>query len=265
MEHRNRCWNDKKVEAHHAIIPTAKNRTVNLTQQELNIYTLIARQYLMQFCPDAEYRKSKITLNIAGGSFIAQARNLQTAGWKTLWGKEDNDEEQQEPLLPIVEKGQILFCSKGEIISKKTQPPKPFTDATLLSAMTGIARFVQDKELKKILRETDGLGTEATRAGIIELLFKRGFLYKKGKNIHSSEAGRILIQALPDIATQPDMTAHWESQLTGISQKQTSYQQFMETLTQMLPDLVRYVNFNALRRLSSVEKPITKKTARKKA
>ena len=265
MEHRNRCWNDKKVEAHHAIIPTAKNRTVNLTQQELNIYTLIARQYLMQFCPDAEYRKSKITLNIAGGSFIAQARNLQTAGWKTLWGKEDNDEEQQEPLLPIVEKGQILFCQKGEIINKKTQPPKPFTDATLLSAMTGIARFVQDKELKKILRETDGLGTEATRAGIIELLFKRGFLYKKGKNIHSSEAGRILIQALPDIATQPDMTAHWESQLTGISQKQTSYQQFMETLTQMLPDLVRYVNFNALRRLSSVKKSITKKTARKKA
>ena len=265
MEHRNRCWNDKKVEAHHAIIPTAKNRTVNLTQQELNVYTLIARQYLMQFCPDAEYRKSKITLNIAGGSFIAQARNLQTAGWKTLWGKEDNDEEQQEPLLPIVEKGQILFCSKGDIINKKTQPPKPFTDATLLSAMTGIARFVQDKELKKILRETDGLGTEATRAGIIELLFKRGFLYKKGKNIHSSEAGRILIQALPDIATQPDMTAHWESQLTGINQKQTSYQQFMEALTQMLPDLVRYVNFNALRRLSSVEKPITKKTARKKA
>ena len=263
MEHRNRCWNDKKVEAHHAIIPTAKNRTVNLTLQELNVYTLIARQYLMQFCPDAEYRKSKITLNIAGGSFIAQARNLQTAGWKTLWGKEDNDEEQQEPLLPIVEKGQILFCSKGEVINKKTQPPKPFTDATLLCAMTGIARFVQDKELKKILRETDGLGTEATRAGIIELLFKRGFLYKKGKNIHSSEAGRILIQALPDIATQPDMTAHWESQLTGISQKQTSYQQFMETLTQMLPDLVRYVN--ALRRLSSVEKPITKKTARKKA
>ena len=265
IEQRNRCWNDKKVEAHHAIIPTAKNRTVNLTQQELNIYTLIARQYLMQFCPDAEYRKSKITLNIAGGTFIAQARNLQTAGWKTLWGKEDSDEEQQEPLLPIVKKGQILFCQKGEIISKKTQPPKPFTDATLLSAMTGIARFVQDKELKKILRETDGLGTEATRAGIIELLFKRGFLYKKGKNIHSSEAGRILIQALPDIATQPDMTAHWESQLTGISQKQTSYQQFMEALTQMLPDLVRYVNFNALRRLSSVEKPITKKTARKKA
>lgn len=223
---------------------------------------LIARQYLMQFCPDAEYRKSKITLNIGGGTFIAQARSLQTAGWKTLWGKEEDD-EQSEPPLPEVKKGQILFCEKGEILNKKTQPPKPFTDATLLSAMTGIARFVQDKELKKILRDTDGLGTEATRAGIIELLFKRGFVYKKGKNIHSSEAGRILIQALPDIATQPDMTAHWESQLNGISQKQTTYQYFMATLTQMLPDLVRHVNFNALRQLSAVSKPPGQKTTRK--
>ncbi|WP_162650694.1 DNA topoisomerase III, partial [Haemophilus influenzae] len=251
-EQRNRCWNDKKVEAHHAIIPTAKNRPVNLTQEERNIYSLIARQYLMQFCPDAEYRKSKITLNIAGGTFIAQARNLQTAGWKELLGKED-DTENQEPLLPIVKKGQILHCERGEVMSKKTQPPKPFTDATLLSAMTGIARFVQNKELKKILRETDGLGTEATRAGIIELLFKRGFLTKKGRNIHSTEAGRILIQALPDIATQPDMTAHWESQLTDISQKQATYQQFMHNLNQMLPDLVRFVDLNALRQLSRIK------------
>ncbi|QLB12705.1 DNA topoisomerase III [Bisgaardia hudsonensis] len=261
-EQKNRCWNDKKVDAHHAIIPTAKNRATNLTQQEWQIYYLIVRQYLMQFCPDAEYRKSKITLTIAGGIFIAQARNLQIAGWKQLWGKEDDDNEQQEPLLPIVKKGQTLFCEKGEIISKKTQPPKPFTDATLLSAMTGIARFVQDKELKKILRETDGLGTEATRAGIIELLFKRGFLYKKGRNIHSTETGRILIQALPDTATQPDMTAHWESQLTSISQKEMSYQQFITTLTQFLPELIRYVNFNALRQLSQV-KSVVKTPTRK--
>lgn len=251
IEQKNRCWNDKKVEAHHAIIPTAKNRPVSLSLWEQNVYNLIARQYLMQFCSDAEYRKSKITLNIAGGTFVAQARNLQTAGWKELLGKEDDD-EQLEPPLPEVKKGQRLFCEKGEIVSKKTQPPKPFTDATLLSAMTGIARFVQDKELKKILRETDGLGTEATRAGIIELLFKRGFLTKKGRTIHSTNAGRILIQALPDLATQPDMTAHWESQLNGISQKSVSYQQFMYQLTQMLPDLVQFVNFSALRQISQV-------------
>ncbi|XWY18526.1 DNA topoisomerase III [Bisgaard Taxon 45] len=263
-EQKNRCWNDKKVDAHHAIIPTAKNKPVNLNQHERQIYHLIARQYLMQFCPDAEYRKSKITLKIAGGTFVAQARNLQLAGWKQLLGKEDSD-EQQEPLLPVVKKGQILFCEKGEVVSKKTQPPKPFTDASLLSAMTGIARFVQDKALKKILRETDGLGTEATRAGIIELLFRRGFLYKKGRNIHSTETGRILIQALPDVATQPDMTAHWESQLTSISQKEMSYQQFMSTLINFLPELMRYVNFSALRQLSQVQtRPSLGNNTRKK-
>ena len=263
IEQKNRCWNDKKVEAHHAIIPTAKNRPASLSLWEQNVYNLIARQYLMQFCPDAEYRKSKISLTIAGGIFVAQARNLQTAGWKELWGKEDDD-EQLEPPLPVVKKGQMLFCEKGEIVSKKTQPPKPFTDATLLSAMTGIARFVQDKELKKILRETDGLGTEATRAGIIELLFKRGFLTKKGRSIHSTDAGRILIQALPDLATQPDMTAHWESQLNGISQKSVSYQYFMNQLTQMLPDLVQFVNFSALRQLSQVANNPKPKFAKRK-
>lgn len=251
LTYKNRCWNDKKIEAHHGIIPTVKNKTTNLTQKEWNIYYLIARQYLMQFCPDASYRKSKITLQISNETFIAQARNLQVAGWKQLLGKEDSD-EQQEPLLPIVKKGQLLFCVQGEIISKKTQPPKPFTDATLLSAMTGIARFVQDKEIKKILRETDGLGTEATRAGIIELLFKRGFLHKKGRYIHSTELGRILINALPDLATQPDMTAHWESQLTSISQKEMSYQQFMWKLTNALPQLMMNVNLVALRALSNL-------------
>ena len=122
--------------------------------------------------------------------------------------------------------------------------------------MTGIARFVQDKELKKILRETDGLGTEATRAGIIELLFKRGFIVKKGRNIISTEAGRILIQALPTSATLPDMTAHWESQLDGISRKQTSYQQFMQQLLIVLPEMLHQYDFQSLRLLSRITLPV---------
>ena len=255
LSQKNRCWNDKKVEAHHAIIPTANRRQIHLSPTEQNIYDLIARQYLMQFCPDAEYRKTKIGLEIAGGRFLAQARGLQTAGWKQLLGKEDQEENQQPP-LPKVKKGDVLHCEKGEIVSKKTQPPKPFSDATLLSAMTGIARFVQDKELKKILRETDGLGTEATRAGIIELLFKRGFIVKKGRNIISTEAGRILIQALPTSATLPDMTAHWESQLDGISRKQTSYQQFMQQLLIVLPEMLHQYDFQSLRLLSRITLPV---------
>ncbi|OBX09264.1 DNA topoisomerase III [Gallibacterium salpingitidis] len=250
-EQRNRCWNDKQVEAHHAIIPTAK-QNLRLNAQEQKIYQLIARQYLMQFYPDAEYHKTKIGLTIEGGMFVAQTRGLANAGWKRLQGKEESDPQKIAAALPTVKKGDVLYCLDGEVVSKKTQPPSYFTDATLLSAMTGIARFVQDKELKKILRETDGLGTEATRAGIIELLFKRGFLYKKGRYIHSTEAGRILVQALPDIATQPDMTAQWESQLDQIYRKQLNYQVFMQQLTTQLPHLVRNIDLQKLQLLRNI-------------
>jgi len=138
----------------------------------------------------------------------------------------------------VVAKDDELLCEKGEVVERQTQPPRHFTDATLLSAMTGIARFVQDKDLKKILRATDGLGTEATRAGIIELLFKRGFLEKKGRYIHSTEPGRALIHSLPELAARPDMTAHWESILTQISEKQCRYQDFMQPLVGTLYQLI---------------------------
>jgi len=237
-ERRNRCWDDKKVDAHHAIIPTARSSKVNLTHDESKIFGLIARQYLMQFCPDAVFRKCVIDLDIAGGKFIAKARFLADAGWRTLLGSKERDEENEGTPLPVVAKGDELLCERGEVVERQTQPPRPFTDATLLSAMTGIARFVQDKALKKILRATDGLGTEATRAGIIELLFRREFLYKKGRYIHSSETGRALIHSLPDIAARPDMTADWESTLTRISEKNCRYQDFMQPLEMTLQDLI---------------------------
>jgi DNA topoisomerase-3 len=238
VDKRNRCWDDKKVDAHHAIIPTARSSKVNLTEDESRIYGLIARQYLMQFCADAVFRKCVIDLEIAGGKFVAKARFLAEAGWRTLLGSKERDEENEGTPLPVVAKGDELLCERGEVVERQTQPPRPFTDATLLSAMTGIARFVQDKALKKILRATDGLGTEATRAGIIELLFRREFLYKKGRYIHSSDTGRALIHSLPDIAARPDMTADWESTLTRISEKNCRYQDFMQPLVTTLQDLI---------------------------
>lgn len=235
---RNRCWDNKKVDAHHAIIPTARRTNTRLTENEQNIYGLIARQYLMQFCPEAVYRKCVIELEIAGGKFVAKARFLAVSGWRVLLGAKERDEENDGTPLPEVKKGQELLCEQGEVLEKKTQPPRYFTDATLLSAMTGIARFVQDKALKKVLRETDGLGTEATRAGIIELLFKRGFLEKKGRYIHSTAIGKALIHALPQPAASPDMTAHWESMLTSISEKNFRYQDFMHPLVDTLQSLI---------------------------
>ncbi len=246
-DRRNRCWDDKKVDAHHAIIPTARASKVNLTSDEGRVYRLVAQQYLMQFCPDAQFRKCVIELDIAGGKFVAKARFLAEAGWRTLLGNKERDEENEGAPLPVVEKGAELLCERGEVVERQTQPPRPFTDASLLSAMTGIARFVQDKELKKVLRATDGLGTEATRAGIIELLFKRTFLFKKGRYIHASPAGRALIHSLPDIAARPDMTAHWESTLTQISEKNCRYQDFMQPLVATLQDLISQAKQNQSR------------------
>lgn len=262
---RNRCWDDKKVDAHHAIIPTARASKVNLTDNEANIYYLVARQYLMQFCPEAMFRKCQIDLDIANGKFIAKARFLAEAGWRTLLGSKERDEENDGTPLPVVAKDDELLCEKGEVVARQTQPPRHFTDATLLSAMTGIARFVQDKDLKKILRATDGLGTEATRAGIIELLFKRGFLIKKGRYIHSTEPGRALIHSLPEMAARPDMTAHWESVLTQISEKQCRYQDFMQPLVGTLHELIHQARNTPVRQFRGLVAPGDGQKAKKPA
>ncbi|WP_187505488.1 DNA topoisomerase III [Pantoea agglomerans] len=267
-DRRNRCWDDKKVDAHHAIIPTARASAVKLSENEQHIYELVARQYLMQFCPDAVFRKCVIDLDIAGGKFVAKARFLAEAGWRALLGNKERDEENDGMPLPVVAKGDELLCERGEVLAKQTQPPRPFTDATILSAMTGIARFVQDKELKKVLRATDGLGTEATRAGIIELLFRRGFLVKKGRYINSTDAGRALIHSLPDLAARPDMTAQWESTLTRISEKACRYDEFMQPLVQTLTGLIQQARqqpaAHAFRGLPSTgQKRPVRKTRRK--
>ncbi|WP_287145852.1 DNA topoisomerase III [Aeromonas sp.] len=235
---RSKAWNDSKVDAHHAIIPTEKRgNEASLSSDEANIYGLVARQYLLQFYPPFEYNDSKVLLRIAGGLFQAKARRIIKAGWKALLGVEEDDEE-EAGTLPALQRGDELQCERGELLEKMTQAPKSFTDATLLAAMTGIARYVQDPEIRKTLRETDGLGTEATRAGIIDLLFKRRFLVRQGKSIKGTPTGRALILALPATATTPDMTALWEQRLGQIAERHASYQQFMGPLTEQLNGLI---------------------------
>ena len=234
---RSKCFNDAKVAAHHAIVPTAKQlKSVSLANDEAKIYQLISRHYLIQFYPDYIYNESKVEVTIAGGLFKASAKQDVSLGFKLLMGK---SELKEEATLPYLEKGMALTCTKGEVVQKHTSPPAHFTDATLLAAMTGISRYVKDLQIKKILKETDGLGTEATRAGIIELLFKRRFLKREGKAIKATETGLALISVLPEGLSSPDLTAKWESSLGDIAQQAMSYQQFIQPL---LADLTNFVS-----------------------
>jgi DNA topoisomerase-3 len=271
---KSKAWNDSKVSAHHAIIPTMKSfDTGRLSAAEANVYELVARQYLIQFYPPFEYGEKQIDTEVAGGLFIAKQKEVIKEGWKVLFptakstssakgnrssmpvsgANQPNETSSNKTIngeqdafssakLPDVKKGEELQCIDAELINKQTSPPKYFTDATLLGAMTGIARYVNDPAIKKVLRETDGLGTEATRAGIIELLFKREFLSRKGKEIRATIIGRQLITSLPESMGYPDMTAHWESQLEAISQRQMNYAQFMQPMTQDLSQLIGEVS-----------------------
>lgn len=253
---KSKAWNDKKVNAHHAIIPTQKKSGTALSATESKVYNLIARLYLMQFLPSFDYRQVHVDSLIDGGLFVTKRKEVIAEGWKIALIKsaktKNTDKEEDEYTqdnMPILHIGDHVSCAEAIILDKNTTPPKRFNDASLLSAMTGISRFVNDPEIRKILRETDGIGTEATRAGIIELLFKRHFLTRHGKEIRSTDIGKQLVQSLPDCVVTPDMTAQWESQLDGISLRELRYDHFMTSMVQTLSGLiedVRHVRFDGL-------------------
>ena len=237
------------------------------------------RQYLAQFYPVYQFNQCRVEILIAGGKFLANAKTPIAQGWKVLFQRaktkqadantenlaQDNDDKLSNQLLPKLVAGEKIHCTHGELISRMTQAPKPFTDASLLSAMTGIARFVSDNEIKKLLRDTDGLGTEATRAGIIDLLFKRGYLERKAKNIHATLVGTSLINALPIAATMPDMTAHWEATLTNISEKKSRYEHLITPLTSTITEMIRQSEQQSFAHLPKVAFKRKSKTKRKTA
>lgn len=269
------AWNDSKVDAHHGIIPTP--RQVNpqqLSADESKIYQMIARQYLYQFYPKAVYAHAQLDFEIQGGLFIAKGRQLIKPGWREIMPKskakqEKSSQDQEEfDKVPVIEKGSQLTCREGEVKALQTEPPRYFNEASLLQAMTGIARFVQDKSLKKILRETDGLGTEATRAGILDTLFKRALLKREGKQVRATQAGRGLVLALPDLASFPDMTAHWEHQLQDMADKKQAYQPFMQHLNEQVSQLMAQVQSQdipmSLRNLPQVKPSFKKKRTYKR-
>jgi len=231
---RTEAWNDKQVDAHHAIIPTTRTRPKGrLSEAEARIYGLVCRYYLMQFAGDAIHREGRLTVQVDRHRFRATESSLADPGWKSLAVRrreEDDPAQEKKPPLPRLRQRDSVYCAQAQANERMTRPPQHFTDATLLSAMTNIARFVSDPELRRTLRETDGLGTEATRASIIETLFRRDYLFREGRFIRATDKGRMLIEALPESVSTPDRTAIWEASLEAIRRGEAEAEAFLTRL-----------------------------------
>jgi len=213
-------WNDKKITAHHAIIPTT-NTQVDLSrwnENERKLYDLICRYYLAQFLGNYIYLHCSVTLVCEQETFRASCNNPIVNGWQQALTSSlrKEDSEMPAPSIPILKSGEQLKVTEARIETCKTQPPARFTEGALIESMKKISKQVTDSELKKILKENAGIGTEATRADIIETLLKRDYLIRQGKTLVSTSKGRELIDLLPTIITDPTTTARWQQELDAI-------------------------------------------------
>ncbi|EKP5433373.1 DNA topoisomerase III [Salmonella enterica] len=235
-----RIWNDKKITAHHGIIPTKHTGDLSkLSDDERNVYQLVRLHYLAQFMPLMEVDATEATFNIGGQLFRTRGNVVVNAGWKSLFGKmADDDEKGDEAVLPAMQAGQVCQVQGAEQKALQTRPPAPYNDGTLIAAMTNAAAFVTDAALKKVLKENAGIGTEATRAGIIDTLVKRGFLVREKKALRSTPLGRSLVDVLPGTLTDPGLTALWEQMLDEVAAGRVSLDDFMAKQSQWVSQLV---------------------------
>ncbi|MEO5377482.1 MAG: DNA topoisomerase 3 [Magnetococcus sp. DMHC-6] len=233
-----KAWNDTKITAHHAIIPTgSKVHLENMSHEEKQVYDLIRRHYLAQFFPAFEYDQTILQALIQQELFRASGRVEKIAGWKQVLRQEDKKSAEQEDThpLPQVQIGQPVQVVDAQMHEKQTKPPERYTEGTLIQAMKNIGLQVEDPRLRKILRETAGIGTEATRASIIENLLKRGLLVKEGKkSLLSQPAGRALVDMLPHSVTDPATTAVWEQALDDIAHSPNSQEGLQEFLNKSI-------------------------------
>ncbi|TKW64656.1 MAG: DNA topoisomerase III [Paracoccus denitrificans] len=242
---KSRAFNTAKVSAHHAIIPTEATADLSkLSDAEQKIYLLIARAYVAQFWPTHQYDQTDIVMEVEGRRFTTRSNITTRPGWTILYkndaGNEDlaGDEEAIALDLRAIVAGQSGTCTSATADQQETKPKPLYTMATLLTDLTRVAKYVRDDRLRKLLIEKDkdkagehgGIGTPATRDGIIATLFDRGFLIEKGKNIISTPQARDFYDALPDQAKYPDMTAIWHEQQRAIADGSKDAQSFVQTL-----------------------------------
>ena len=228
-----RIWNDKKITAHHGIIPTRTAFQLSaLTDPERNVYLLIRRNYLAQFLPLHESDITRLQFDIGGQLFRTTGRTEAIKGWKVLFEKAGDEDVQEDDeaaqVLPPLSQNDVCAVTDAEVSQLMTRPPPHYTFATLIGAMMNAAAFVTDIALRKVLKDNAGLGTEATRAGIIEQLLNRRFIVRKGSKLMATELGTDVIDALPPQLTEPGMTALWEQALDEVAAGRMSLNDFLQ-------------------------------------
>lgn len=218
IQQKSRVWNDSKITAHHGIIPTMQPADIiKMSEDELRVYDLIRRHYLAQFLPLHESDKTQIRLECAGHMLFAVGSVIVTPGWKMLSGEDTGGTDENKQSLPQLAENSLCSVTGANVRAQKTRPPEHYTEGTLIAAMKNASRFVTDERLKQRLKESAGLGTEATRAGIIETLLKRGYIRKEKRYLVATDNAVTLMAMLPDIVKDPGMTALWEQALDDIA------------------------------------------------
>lgn len=228
-ERNKRICNEKYVDDHHAILPTG-NVPKKLGKKEKNIYELIVKRFVAQCYPPAEYLAHTIKTEVKGHVFHTSVRELKKIGWKALYGEDEHDEDVIKTPFHIKDHEPVR-CVECETVKKVTQPPKPYTEGSLIVAMETAGKELEDPKLREAMKDA-GLGTPATRAPIIESVKKDGYVKLEGKSLYITDKGRFLIETLRKTKikglTSAEYTGGWERRLNQISKGEFSSKKFLE-------------------------------------
>ena len=271
-----KVFDNSKVTDHHAIIPTGQN-PMNLTDMEKRVFDLVARRFIAVFYPDCKFSTTTVVGEADGIEFKATGKQILDMGWRVIFvkpqtnlpdgmGENDIDPGNEERTLPTFKKGESGPHAPN-LDEKWTQPPRPYTEATLLRAMETAGKFVDNDELRDALK-ANGIGRPSTRAAIIETLFKRHYIRKERKNLIATPTGIELIGLIhEELLKSAELTGIWEKKLREIESKSYSATIFLDELKQMVGEVVHSVlsdNTNRRVTLMAETAPQTAKQPKKK-
>lgn len=255
-----KVFDNSKVTDHHAIIPTGQYPQ-NLTEMERRVFDMIARRFIAVFYPDCKFAATTVFGQVEGIDFKTTARRILDAGWRTIFAAqnqpdEEKEEGESENALPVFVRGES-GPHVPDLVEKWTQPPRPYTEATLLRAMETAGRLVDNDELRDALK-VNGIGRPSTRAAIIETLFKRNYIRRERKNLVATATGVELIQLIhEELLKSAELTGIWEKKLREIEQRSYSAAQFLEELKLMVAEIVNSVLADNSNRRITVQVPAT--------